>query len=426
MEDWAATQPAFLGNFTRLGRITWLSNGKRCGQVMSIDRLYDHIKTEYIFHCEDDWQFTKTGYLQASLNILKDWKQIWTVSLRGNDCNGHPNIKDNFFPFQIQEPYWYGYWGGCNWNPGLRRLSDYRRIRSYGTLMGYAGGGCVPEQNLSKYHLDLNYRIAVLPDGPYVTHLGHLRSQASQPMPRPPKVLIAIPACFRYEYGSHACGIQRETDGRIAAQRETWLKDVKSFPNVDARYFYGNPNFGKFADGGLVPGSDEVFLNVPDDYEHLPEKMKEIYRWALDHGYDYVYKCDDDTFVYVDRLMRSGFDEVDQMGFSNCTHGLNSCPYCYITGGAGYTLSRKAMELILAAPPLPENNPHRWAEDYTTAQALRGKATRRGHPGFLPGFENHYIDVDKVLASDCSFIGLHAVTPEGMRKLYEAVDRTAR
>ena len=36
--------------------------------------------------------------------------------------------------------------------------------------------------------------------------------------------------------------------------------------------------------------------------------MQAIYRWALAHGFAFVYKCDDDTFVYLDRLLASGFE----------------------------------------------------------------------------------------------------------------------
>src|SRR5436190_653428 len=36
-----------------------LVNGGRLGQMQSIDRAYAHIRTPLIFHCEDDWLFTR-------------------------------------------------------------------------------------------------------------------------------------------------------------------------------------------------------------------------------------------------------------------------------------------------------------------------------------------------------------------------------
>jgi hypothetical protein len=148
-----------------------------------------------------------------------------------------------------------------------------------------------------------------------------------------------------------------------------------------------------------------VFLNVPDDYDHLPHKMKAIYQWALQRGYEYVFKADDDGFLYIDRLLRTDYEHCDQLGFSNCTHGLDQKCQCYITGGCGYFLSKRAMQTVIAEPI------NHWAEDVITGKALRARRYRRiGHPGFLPGFDKHYVDVDAVLNSAFPYVSLHAVS----------------
>jgi hypothetical protein len=420
IEDSADKKPKWLDSVKGLGNITWLSNGRRCGQTISIDRLYDHIRTDLVFHCEEDWLFNESGFLQKSLTILNQHPEIWTVSLRGTNCNGHPNVKDNRFNFAIQEPYWKGYWGGCTWNPGLRRISDFQGIGSYGKVMGYGHGGIIPEQSLSKSHLDLGYRIAVL-DKEYVTHIGAGRSQAIQPIPPQPKCLIAIPACLKYEYGSHANDLKmpRKTDGRIAAQRETWIKDIAPFSSyVDFKYFYGNPTRNGNVGGEweskerAKPTSkgDEIVLDCPDDYEGLPHKIQAIYKYALDNGYDYVLKVDDDTWVYVDRMMRCGFENYDQMGYGNCTHKSTSCR-CYITGGAGYWISQKAMRMVVNAPVTS------WAEDLWVGSVLRKDPSikKQQHNGFLPGFGDHYV----TLPLPEGTISAHAVHAEDIKRLYE-------
>jgi hypothetical protein len=409
IEDSAASQPSWLDSIRKLGKITWISNGKRRGQVYSIDRLYDHITTPYIFHCEDDWQFIKAGFIQPSLDILDTFSNVWTVSLRGDEPRYHPNIVDSTLG-NIQQPYWRNGWGGCTWNPGLRRLSDWKRIGCYGKIMGYGVGGIVPEQTLSKMHLDMGYRIAAIDR--YVQHIGEMRSKAIEPLPTPSKVLIAIAACHAYDYGNHACGITRITEGRIDAQRETWIRDLAPFAcYVDYKFFFGrSPDNRK-------PKADEVFLDVPDDYEHLPQKMNAIYRWALANGFEYLYKCDDDTLVDVPRLMREPYDSYDQLGFSNCSHGLNSrkCS-CYITGGAGYWLSARAMRVAISAPALPLSNPHRWAEDYTTGMALRGSGlVRQGSDKYLPGFAAHYVSFPLPEGT----VAAHAVKPVDMRRWHK-------
>ena len=42
----------------------WLATGKRAGQIPAIDAAYAHVDTEFIFHCEDDWEFTSAGFVE--------------------------------------------------------------------------------------------------------------------------------------------------------------------------------------------------------------------------------------------------------------------------------------------------------------------------------------------------------------------------
>jgi Galactosyltransferase/Glycosyl transferase family 2 len=399
-----------------LGELRWLSNGRRQGQWISADRAMDAVTTEYVFWCEDDWEFDGRPFMAESLKLLKDWKQIISVSLRGDDnTSGHPNIKDNFFPFKFQEPYWRQWWGGFSGNPGLRRKSDWQRIGSYGRAGGYGTQAIGVEQKLSKLYLDLNYRIAVLPtDKPFVQHLGERRSKAIDHLPAPPKVLIAVPCCWKYAYGKHENelrnGLKRETTDRIQAVRDTWLKDFAVFKDyVDVRFFYGRHPQGKHPK--MQP--DEVVLNAPDDYEHLPQKMHAIYQWALNQrpaNYAYIFKADDDTAIRPDRLMRCGYERHDQLGFFRCR--CKNPKFCqdYVTGGPGYFLSRRAMEWIVRSPIT------HWAEDYNTGKILRARNVRPvGHPGFIPGYEKHFVNIDELPSN---WVTAHAVKAEDMRRLF--------
>lgn len=57
-------------------------NEKRIGQMRSIERGVNLIQTDYVFHCEDDWQFYKHGFIEKSLEILKSNSNISQVLLR--------------------------------------------------------------------------------------------------------------------------------------------------------------------------------------------------------------------------------------------------------------------------------------------------------------------------------------------------------
>jgi len=418
-EDSDAPKPEWLREapFCNLN-IRWIGNGVRMGQIYSVDRIYQDIKTDYIFHCEDDWLFYQQGFMRQSRQILDQHLEIWTVSLRGSDCNGHPLISDPRFPFKIQEPYWRGPWGGMNFNPSLRRLSDFQRIgSSYGRHAGYGATGLGHEAQLSKMHLDLGYRIAALP-GIYCRHIGCGRSRAIEPLPAMPKVLIAIPACYRLDYGKwesersphynpahKAYGIDIHISGennRIEALRETWLRDVEAFKgHVTAKLFYGSPH-------PRGPLADEVQLSCPDSYEFLPQKTIEICCYALENGYDFVFKADDDSYVWVDRLIRELMENCfDYAGYLNA----NVC-----TGGPGYWLSKRAMKVVSAYKP------KHWAEDVTVGHAMsEANITPVMLPNHHSGFSAHWsfangFDANRLTGKE---VCIHAVHPETMKQIYE-------
>lgn len=416
VEDSDKPAPEWLQDFfPRLGKVRWLNNEQRMGQAYTIDRLYSEIKTEWIFSLEDDWEFHEANFLSRSHQILTSHKDISMVALR-SDWN-HPLVDDPR-GFQIAEPYWGGVWGGTCHNPGLRRLSDFRRYGSYGRHVGYGTNGLGHEKKWSKLHLDDGFRIAVLPR--HCRHIGGECSRAIEPLEqRIPKLLIAIPACHKFDYGrweseesphydpkNKAYGTDIHISGpnpRIRAVRETWWKDVANFETFTGKFFYGSPHPTR------TPGPDEVFLDVPDDYGSLPLKTQAICKWALENGFQYVYKCDDDTAVYVERLalelMSSRFDYA---GYTHC----NVC-----TGGPGYFLSKRCMQIVAAA-----GTPDVWAEDCWVSKILGYNNINPVHlPGHTPGYAAHYIFPDKFDKTKLTpeTVTLHAMQPEIMRIWYQ-------
>ena len=94
-----------------------------------------------------------------------------------------------------------------------------------------------------------------------------------------------------------------------------------------------------------IPKEDEVLLPVSYDFKHLPFKVREIFRWAWNRGYDYIFKVDTDTYVDVPRLLASGFEQYDYIGTPFYLGDEE-----YASGGAGYWVSRKAYGLLLDEP----------------------------------------------------------------------------
>lgn len=124
-------------------------NEENIGQVASIDKAYSKVDTEYIFHCEDDWEFFDKGFIQKSIDLLKFDKNIVNINLRvrfdGEKGSMHPvseilkTEKENFYHEYL--PNYLGMWHGFSWNPGLRRLSDYLEIKPYKQFINESGVG---------------------------------------------------------------------------------------------------------------------------------------------------------------------------------------------------------------------------------------------------------------------------------------------
>ena len=156
--------------------------GKR-GQIGAIDFLYYKVTTPYIFHCEDDFEFFKTGFVQKSLSILEEKAHIMQVWLRSpNDRNGHPAIgivqkTSDGTRYQMMKTGFRGLWHGFSFNPGLRRLSDYQKLFPNGMYADVHWSPSSPlqaEQLVGKQYFKHGFRAATLLEG-FVKHIGNGR-----------------------------------------------------------------------------------------------------------------------------------------------------------------------------------------------------------------------------------------------------------
>lgn len=152
-------------------------NDPPIGQIASIDNLYQLVDTDWVFHCEDDWEFFGAGFIESSFALLMEHSEFSMVGLRDASEYG----VSAFGPEQVDpqtrvrhriadgSSRWQGQYSGIHFNPGLRRMSDYRSVGPYGTL-----GRDVREVTVSEAYRDLGYRVAILAE-PAVRHIGHGR-----------------------------------------------------------------------------------------------------------------------------------------------------------------------------------------------------------------------------------------------------------
>lgn len=164
---------------------TILVNRPQLGQMKAIDRAYTAVKTPLIFHCEDDWEFFRSGFIAESRAILAARPEVSMVGLRPR-AELNPLVRELpaerlsaegpvFFPLDPSlHPEYFSY----SFNPGLRRTAEAL------ALMPFAEIG--REEDVSYAFKKQGFRIANLEE-PAVRHLGdgrHVDDPTSRPKPR--------------------------------------------------------------------------------------------------------------------------------------------------------------------------------------------------------------------------------------------------
>ncbi|XP_046331898.2 glycoprotein-N-acetylgalactosamine 3-beta-galactosyltransferase 1-like [Haliotis rufescens] len=130
---------------------------------------------------------------------------------------------------------------------------------------------------------------------------------------------------------------ETEVNKKIPAVNETWAK------RCDHRMFVMTTNKPN-------TGLDILNLNIKDGRQHLTEKsiasLKHIYKHHLDK-YDWFLKADDDTFVVMENLkfLLSHYDPTEGVYVGHLFKKYTK--WGYMSGGAGYVISRQALRLLV-------------------------------------------------------------------------------
>ena len=196
--------------------VVLVDDGENRGQVYRIDQGYSLVESDFIFHCEEDWEFVKLGFIEISLDVLND-DGIFSVQLHGYKDSISPDGGDTGFsvidaphlsfknpidPFMILDsteytisqykyPFfavnkqkfknikknWNSIFAGFSFNPGLRRLKDYQAVESYSSLLDKTDRapewdpGTEVEIVAGQHYSDEGFDFAVTKEK-YVTHIG--------------------------------------------------------------------------------------------------------------------------------------------------------------------------------------------------------------------------------------------------------------
>ena len=132
-----------------------------------------------------NWEFYASGFIELSALVLKESATWLQVYLRGlADIYGHPLFEEEHAAgaarYRVLKHDWdaqyYGLWHGFAFNPGLRRLADYKCIGSYGACARFdPHKPWEAERTISELYRDLGFWATILTnnDGAgFVRHTG--------------------------------------------------------------------------------------------------------------------------------------------------------------------------------------------------------------------------------------------------------------
>lgn len=202
----------------------------------------------------------------------------------------------------------------------------------------------------------------------------------------PGRILVGVCSC-------------RKNEERRRAIRETWASRAPA--GIEVVFFVGE------GPEPIEAVADVVVVAAPDDYGHLPAKVLAFFRHSLDAcGFDWLFKCDDDTYVALGRLGQLATRGQDLIGNEFLTE--RGSP----SGGAGYMLSRGIVARVAGDRSIPPEGD----ED-----VLIGRAAIR-HGASFTATRRLCSDTSRYPCLDNDVITSHWCSPERLRLL----DRIAR
>ena len=89
---------------------------------------------------------------------------------------------------------------------------------------------------------------------------------------------------------------------------------------------------------------DEISVPSPTGFMNGAFKTQLAVRWAVHNRYDYAFIVPTDCYIIMPRLLASGYEKANYIGYQVPDEG-------HIGGGSGYWLSCRAMVAVVAAEP---------------------------------------------------------------------------
>lgn len=154
-------------------KVDLIFNEQRIGQAPSLDKMYNTVTTQYIFHTEDDYFYSgNANFIKDSVELLEERQDVYQVWIKHtSDWNNLNHYDTDIFHTSTGIPYGMlkspcDVWCGFSWFPGLRRTDDYHRFFPNGFKQfltpQYLKSGVETEAACSVHVCNQGYRAAYL------------------------------------------------------------------------------------------------------------------------------------------------------------------------------------------------------------------------------------------------------------------------
>lgn len=162
-------------------------NDPKLGQLRSIDRLYETVRTPFVIHLEDDWGFERSIDLEKIVAMLSANPDVTVALLAHREYapqfeRGARMMSAEGFDYKYFTPETHPMWFSYSFNPSIARLSIWKEIGPFSKFE--------TEEKLSLSLKNEGKRIALLWP-PIGHHIGDRRHVPDPFQPLRPRGVIA-------------------------------------------------------------------------------------------------------------------------------------------------------------------------------------------------------------------------------------------
>ena len=153
----------------------------KLGHHAAVDRMYAQVRTPFVLHLEDDWQFDRTDFIPEAMAILSAAPEVSAVCLRAlEDFGPEADYARKAARHSVNGAAYarldalHDQWHGFTFNPHIAPLALWRDLAPF--------AGFKKERHISRKVRAQGRHVAYLQPGA-CAHIGHDQSLANPPKP---------------------------------------------------------------------------------------------------------------------------------------------------------------------------------------------------------------------------------------------------